>query len=70
MRKLTIALAALAAITVPALAEAAGQPQKTTPPRVSTASGGSQSKGAGAGKVTFNPFSITRKVDKASPLLY
>jgi hypothetical protein len=24
---------------------------------------GSQSTGAGAGKVTFNPFSITRKVD-------
>ena len=28
---------------------------------------GSQSSGAGAGKVTFNPFSITRKVDKSSP---
>ncbi len=25
--------------------------------------GGSQSSGAGAGKVTFNPFSITRKID-------
>ncbi|MDQ1422327.1 MAG: hypothetical protein QOJ52_4289, partial [Acidimicrobiaceae bacterium] len=24
--------------------------------------GGSQSTGAGAGKVTFNPFSITRKI--------
>jgi len=31
-------------------------------------SGGSQSTGAGAGKVTFNPFSITRKVDKSSPI--
>jgi type VI secretion system Hcp family effector len=31
---------------------------------------GSSSSGAGAGKVTFNPFSITRKVDKASPLLF
>jgi type VI secretion system secreted protein Hcp len=31
---------------------------------------GSQASGAGAGKVTFNPFSITRKVDKASPLLF
>ena len=30
---------------------------------------GSQSTGAGAGKVTFNPFSITRKIDKASPIL-
>jgi hypothetical protein len=29
---------------------------------------GSQSTGAGAGKVTFNPFSITRKVDRASPV--
>ena len=31
---------------------------------------GSSSSGSGAGKVTFNPFSITRKVDKASPLLF
>jgi type VI protein secretion system component Hcp len=31
---------------------------------------GSQSTGAGAGKVTFNPFSITRKVDQASPHLF
>ncbi len=31
---------------------------------------GSQSSGAGAGKVTFNPFSITKKIDKASPLLF
>ena len=28
--------------------------------------GGSQSSGAGAGKVTFNPFSITRKIDVSS----
>jgi hypothetical protein len=27
---------------------------------------GSQSSGAGAGKVTFNPFSITRKIDISS----
>jgi bacteriocin-like protein len=26
--------------------------------------------GADAGKVTFNPFSITRHVDKASPVLF
>ena len=32
--------------------------------------GGSQSTGAGAGKVTFNPFSITRKIDKASPSFF
>jgi type VI secretion system secreted protein Hcp len=31
---------------------------------------GSQSGGAGAGKVTFNPFSITRKIDQASPTLF
>ena len=31
---------------------------------------GSQSTGAGAGKITFNPFSITRKIDRASPMLF
>jgi type VI secretion system secreted protein Hcp len=31
---------------------------------------GSQSSGAGAGKVTFNPFSITRKIDTASAILF
>lgn len=31
---------------------------------------GSQSTGAGAGKVTFNPFSITRKIDTLSPKLF
>ena len=31
---------------------------------------GSQSSGAGAGKVTFNPFTITRKTDRASPTLF
>jgi type VI secretion system secreted protein Hcp len=31
---------------------------------------GSQSSGAGAGKVTFNPFQITRKTDKLSPILF
>lgn len=31
---------------------------------------GSQSSGAGAGKITFNPFSITRSIDKSSPVLY
>ncbi len=28
---------------------------------------GSQSSGGGAGKVTFNPFTVNRKVDRASP---
>lgn len=31
---------------------------------------GSQSTGAGAGKVTFNPFSITRKIDRSSPIMF
>jgi len=31
---------------------------------------GSQAGGSGAGKVTFNPFSITRKIDQASPNMY
>jgi Type VI secretion system effector, Hcp len=31
-----------------------------------TLSIGSQSTGSGAGKVTFNPFSITRRFDHAS----
>src|SRR5262245_59688644 len=35
---------------------------------LSTASGGTT--GAGAGKVTFNPFVITKHVDKATPILF
>jgi type VI secretion system secreted protein Hcp len=35
-----------------------------------TLSIGSAASGAGAGKVTFNPFSITRKIDKASPTFF
>jgi type VI secretion system secreted protein Hcp len=31
---------------------------------------GSQSKGAGAGKVKFNEFTISRKIDKASPTIF
>lgn len=31
---------------------------------------GSQSSGAGAGKVNFNPFQITRKLDSASPQFF
>ncbi|MGH7044522.1 MAG: type VI secretion system tube protein Hcp [Acetobacteraceae bacterium] len=31
---------------------------------------GSQSSGAGAGKVTFNPFTVTRKTDRASSKLF
>jgi type VI protein secretion system component Hcp len=32
--------------------------------------GGKPSSGAGAGKVPFNAFSITRQIDKASPVLF
>ena len=31
---------------------------------------GSASKGTGAGRVTFNPFSFTRKIDQASPKFF
>jgi len=31
---------------------------------------GSQPSGTGAGKITFNPFRITRKTDRASPILF
>ncbi len=31
---------------------------------------GSQSSGAGAGKITFNPFSITKKIDRLSATLF
>ncbi|HEX4305082.1 MAG TPA: type VI secretion system tube protein Hcp [Solirubrobacterales bacterium] len=36
---------------------------------ISSFSLGSQSTGAGAGKITFNPFQVTRKVDRSSPQL-
>jgi hypothetical protein len=32
--------------------------------------GGSQSSGAGAGKVRFNDFQISKKSDKASPIYF
>jgi hypothetical protein len=34
------------------------------------ATGGSQSNGIGTGKATFNPFSITRKIDRSSPIFF
>ena len=40
-----------------------------TPEQLDSVSGGGSS-GAGAGKVTFNPFSITKHIDKASPVLF
>ena len=56
LRILGFALALpLAAAGVTALAAAADQP-------TTSSATGSQSTGAGAGRVTFNPFSITRKM--------
>ncbi|MGA9818375.1 MAG: hypothetical protein WBQ54_15775, partial [Pseudolabrys sp.] len=31
---------------------------------------GSQSSGAGAGKINFNPFSVPRKIGKSSPVFH
>lgn len=52
-------------------------PQKTTESTVTEltiaeleAATGGKGSTAGAGKVTFNPFSITRKIDKATPILF
>jgi type VI protein secretion system component Hcp len=46
------------------------QAEQLTELELCNVSGGTQSTGAGAGKVTFNPFSITKRVDKASPQLF
>ena len=40
--------------------------EELTESELSSVTGG---KGKGAGKVTFNPFSITKHYDKASPIL-
>ncbi len=47
------------------------QVEKTelTDAELEAATGGTGS-GAGAGKVTFQPFTITRKIDKSSPILF
>ena len=71
MRRATCALCAIVLASVSATAAASKSadvrkiPVRSTP--ATTAK--SQSTGAGAGKVTFNPFSINRKIDKASPSL-
>ena len=46
------------------------QAEELTELELCNITGGKQSSGAGAGKVTFNPFSITKHVDKASPVLF
>jgi type VI protein secretion system component Hcp len=46
------------------------QTHELTEVELSKVTGGSQSAGAGTGKATFNPFSITRKIDAASPSFF
>ena len=43
--------------------------EELTESELSNVIGGGNS-GAGAGKVTFNSFSITKQIDKASPVLF
>jgi len=72
--KTTVALSCLLSIAVMTVANGAyaGQIKTVAPPHmnISQPKIGSATGGAGAGKVTFNPFQITRKVDSASPKLY
>jgi Type VI secretion system effector, Hcp len=78
MFKAALTLVVLIAAASPALAGGiiivGGRPNiiphvtVTTP--TTTLRTGSQSTGAGAGKVTLHPFSNTKKIDKASPLFY
>jgi type VI protein secretion system component Hcp len=46
------------------------QTDELTEVELSKVTGGSQSSGAGAGKIEFNPFSFTRKIDAASPIFF
>jgi type VI protein secretion system component Hcp len=46
------------------------QTHELTEVELSKVTGGSPSSGAGAGKTEFNPFSITRKIDVASPIFF
>jgi type VI protein secretion system component Hcp len=50
-----------------AACERDNQTDELTEPELSKVIGGT---GAGAGKVTFNPFSITKEVDVGSPVFY
>ncbi|HZM28708.1 MAG TPA: type VI secretion system tube protein Hcp [Gemmatimonadales bacterium] len=57
------------AIKAPAARGRENQPRELTEVELSHVTGGGSS-GADAGKVTFNPFSITKTIDKASPVLF
>jgi type VI protein secretion system component Hcp len=58
------------AINASAARERENQTEKLTEVELSKVTGGSQSAGAGTGKAAFNPFSITRKIDAASPIFF
>jgi type VI protein secretion system component Hcp len=58
------------AISASAARERENQTEKLTEVELSKVTGGSQSAGAGTGKAAFNPFSITRKIDAASPIFF
>ena len=58
------------AINASAARERENQTEKLTEVELSKVTGGSQSAGAGTGKAAFNPFSITRKIDAASPSFF
>ena len=57
------------AIKAPTACE--NQPRELTEVELSQVTGGdSSTSGAHAGKASLNPFSITKTIDKASPLLF
>jgi len=59
------------AIKAPTARERENQPRELTELELSQVTGGgSSTSGADAGKVTLSPPSITKTIDKASPLLF
>ena len=57
------------AIKVPTACQRENQSRELTEVELSQVAGGGSST-SGAGKVTLDPFSITKTIDKASPLLF
>lgn len=47
-----------------------GRREELTESELCNVSGGGSKTGAGAGKVTFSPLSITKHIDVASPILF
>ena len=59
------------AIKAPTACEWENPPRELTEIELSQVTGGgSSTSGADAGKATLSPFSITKTIDKASPLLF